>query len=390
MRNTDQVARNGEASIDNRRFQLGQATPLSTPERVVLLSIVGVAAAADLISLFAAQDPDPIRSALSIVSTLTFALYIRSPLVATSALAVVAIFSLFFGSGVGSMLSGAVAAGPVLRLASTPLIFSYVGGLLVFTAVFASGVGADGATEPTNIAIVLVVAAFAGGVGLALRGATSRERKLERELLVSAEREREAILAERRWIAGELHDSIAHYLTIIALHVQILDDQEMRAESQEAIRVAARKALSDLRFVIELARDGEQGEAVPSGDLVEAIDEAQAELETAGQRVECEGNPADERVPRGVEIILARVVRESATNILKHAALGVVRFTLDIEADSISLQIASPLPDVPRKDLPSTGTGLNRMAERVLDVRGEFGAEAVGEQWVVSVCLPTV
>ena len=371
-----------------RRFELGQAGRLSRPECIVLLAIVAGGALVDLIVFLTTPDADPLRSMLSIATTLTFALYIWSPLAATVALGAAVAASFLIGNGIAGLLSAAIAAAPILRLATTPLIVSYFGGLLLSTALFAYGFGGED-TSPTNVALLLVVTAFAGGIGLALRTTNARGNRLERELLESAEREREAILAERRWIAGELHDSIAHYLTIIALHVQMLDDEDVRPESQEAIRVAARKALSDLRFVIELAEDSPRGTGVPSGDLAEAIDEARTEFESAGHQVVCTGDPSDESIPRGVEIILARIVRESATNILKYAGEGQVLFVLDVAPESVALAIRSPLPDTPRRDLPSTGTGLNRMAERVLGVSGEFSAGPVEGAWLVSAKLPT-
>ncbi|WP_214443650.1 histidine kinase, partial [Mycobacterium tuberculosis] len=107
-----------------------------------------------------------------------------------------------------------------------------------------------------NVGIYLIFATAAGAVGLALRLAFARGRRLEHELEAAAEQEKEAVLAERRWIAGELHDSIAHHLTVVSLHVQMLEDPDTSDGSREAIRVAARKAMTDLRFVIDLADDG--------------------------------------------------------------------------------------------------------------------------------------
>lgn len=377
-----------EAKKKTRRFEFGRVARLNRAERIVLLVIVGGGALVDFLAFLTTPDADPLRSGLSIATTLTFALFVWSPVLATSTLGAAVVLSFFLDNGIAGLLSAAIAAAPILRLASTPLIVTYLGGLLISIALFAYGLG-GGETSPTNVALLLIVTAFAGGIGLALRTTHARGNRLEHALLESAEREREAILAERRWIAGELHDSIAHYLTIIALHVQLLDDENVRPDSQDAIRVAARKALSDLRFVIELAEDSPRGTELPSGDLAQAIDEARTEIEAAGHTVVCEGNPSDDRIPRGVEIILARIVRESATNILKYAGDGDVIFTLTVEPDGIELLLKSPLPTTPRRDLPSTGTGLNRMAERVLGVSGKFSAEPVDGTWLVSVRLPT-
>ncbi|RGE24177.1 histidine kinase [Leucobacter sp. wl10] len=381
------MSRRAAAEVKPRRFQLGQGEQLNRPERIAFIVIVGGGAILDFLGLVTTPDANLLYTTLSIATTLTFALYIWSPLVATSMLGVAVMLSLFVGAPTGGLVAGAIAALPVMRLATTPVIVGYTGGLLVSTALFTYRYG-NSDTTPTNVAMALIVATVAGGVGLALRMAYARGHRLEHELAERAEREREAILAERRWIAGELHDSIAHHLTVIAMHVQMLDDDTARPASQEAIRIAARKSLSDLRFVIELAEDAPRGTGVPSGDLAAAVDEAGEEFEATGHAVVCVGDPADERIPRGAEIILARIVRESATNILKYAGPGEVRFELDIGPGSIALTIRSPLPTTPRRDLPSTGTGLNRMAERVLGVSGEFNAGPADEAWLVSVRLP--
>lgn len=381
------MSRRVEARGEPRRFQLGRAEQLNRPERIALLTIVGGIAIVDFIGFVTTPEADLAQAALSIATTLAFALYLWSPLVATSALGLAVALSFFVNNAIAGLVAGAIAAGLVLRLATAPLVIGYVGGLLLLNALYAYLYGAREST-PTNIALFLIFAIVAGGVGLALRMAYTRGHRLEHELAEQAEREREAVLAERRWIAGELHDSIAHHLTVVAMHVQLLDDDKARPGSQEAIRVAARKALSDLRFVIELAEDAPRGTEVPSGDLAAAIDEAREEFEATGHPVVCEGDPTDENIPRGAEIILARIVRESATNILKYAGPGEVRFLLDMGPDSIALTIRSPLPATPRRDLPSTGTGLNRMAERVLGVSGEFSAGPADDLWLVSARLP--
>ena len=381
------MSRRAEAKSEIRRFQLGRAEQLNRPERIALLIIVSGTAILDFSGLITAPDADPVLSTISIVTTLTFALYLWSPLVATSALGLAVALSLFLGDPTAGLMAGAIAAGLVLRLATTPLVIAYAGGFLLFNALYAFRYGANDST-PTNIALFLIFATVAGGVGLALRMAYTRGRRLEHELAERAEQERQAVLAERRWIAGELHDSIAHHLTVVAMHVQLLDDDTARPGSQEAIRIAARKALSDLRFVIELAEDAPRGTEVPSGDLAAAIDEAREEFEATGHPVSCAGDPSDESIPRGAEIILARIVRESATNILKYAGPGEVRFGIELDPESIALTIRSPLPTTPRRDLPSTGTGLNRMAERVLGVSGEFSAGPADDAWLVSARLP--
>ena len=365
-------------------LRLTRAGALSALERVVMLVVIGGVIAVDLSGLVFSYSPSLFQSVLSIATSIVFALYLWSPWMATISLGIVFALSFIAGTESESIFAAAVAVGLVMRLGRTALILSYIGAFLVATVIVAYG----DTNVPVTVGAYLIIAIVAGAIGFALRIALDKGRRLEQELAERAEHEREAVLAERRWIAGELHDSIAHHLTVVALHVQMLDDAERSRDSQEAIRVAARTAMTDLRFVIELADDGPRSSAVHSGDLATAIDEARAEIEAAGHPVLCEGDARDERIHRAGEIILARIMRESATNILKHAGSGEVRIRLDVDDEALTLEIRSPLPASPRRDLPSSRTGVNRMAERVLGASGEFSAGVFDGQWRVSASLP--
>ncbi|WP_460796657.1 sensor histidine kinase [Microbacterium sp. GXF0217] len=367
-------------------LRLGRGEKLTVVERIFLLAIVAGIILLDVSGVLSTPDADHLRSVISILATATLALFVVSPLVATSALGVAFALSFLVDAQALVLTTAAVAAALVMRLGRTPLVLSYMAGFLVATAIVAFG-----DTEvPVNVGIYLIAAAVAGGVGFALRMAFARGQRLEQQLAASAEQERQAVLAERRWIAGELHDSIAHHLTIVSLHVQMLDDAEVRADSQEAIRVAARKAMTDLRFVIDLAEDGPRGSEVQIGDLADAVAEAGDELDAAGHPVVLDGDVRDERIPRSAEIILARVVRESATNILKYAGVGPVMMDLDITDETATLTISSPLSQTTRSGLSSSRTGLERMAERVLGGSGEFRAGEENGRWVVVAGLPIV
>lgn len=363
-------------------FRLGRGERLTRVESIVILAIICVMIAIDVISLFT-DSVNPIASAVSIAATAATLLFLWSPLVATCAMGVVLATSFLINTESQVLITVALASALVMRLGWTPLILAYTGVFLVATSVMAYG-----DSVPVNVGIYLIAATVAGAIGLGLRLAFDRGRRLEHELEAAAEQEREAVLAERRWIAGELHDSIAHHLTVVSLHVQMLEDPQTSDDSREAIRVAARKAMTDLRFVIELADDGPRSSGMPTGDLVAAVDEAQAEFEAAGHTVVREGDPGDERIPRAVEIVLARIVRESATNILKYAGEGEVQIRLIVDDESAHLTLRSPLPTTPRRELSSSRTGLGRMAERVMGASGEFSAGEIDGHWLVSAVLP--
>ena len=370
---------------DSGLLRLAQGGALTPLERVAMLVVIVGVIAVDVFGIIFGYSPGPLTSLFSMATTAVFALYLWSPWMATTALGIVFAVSFVTGTESDVIFAAAIAAGLVTRLGRTSLILAYAGVFLLGAAF----VGFGDTSVPVNIGIYLIIATVSGAIGFALRAALDRGRRLEEQLARQAEQEREAVLAERRWIAGELHDSIAHHLTIVALHVQMLDDAASSQKSQEAISTAARKAMTDLRFVIDLAADdGPQSEGVQTGDLAAAIDEARGEFEAAGHSVRCEGDPRDERLPRIAEIIFARIVRESATNVLKYAGQGEVGMRLDVGDESAALTISSPLPQEPRRELSSSRTGLNRMAERVLGASGEFSAGADDGQWRVSARMP--
>ncbi|WP_096715027.1 sensor histidine kinase [Microbacterium sp. SZ1] len=353
-------------------------------ERIAVLGIVGTIVVINAVVAFTSPDVEPLAAVIGVVSTAVLALFLWSPLIAVCGL--VAVFALSFLVGIESesLILLAVAAGLVVRLGWTSLVMVYAGVFLLATALVAVGVNAD----PINVGVYLIAAVVSSIIGYALRLAFARGRRLEVELAEKAEQERQAVLAERRWIAGELHDSIAHHLTVVSLHVQMLDDADASPASQEAIRIAARKAMTDLRFVIDLADDGPRAAGMPAGDLAASIDEASEEFESAGHTVLLEGDPADERIPRAAEIIFARIVREAATNALKYAGAGRIDIRLDVTDDAASLSISSPLAATPRRELSSSRTGIGRMAERVLGASGEFSAGESDGRWVVAARLP--
>lgn len=366
--------------------RLGRGEKLIAIERIFVLAILVTILTVDVIGYFVPPGVDPFVAAIGVATTLALGLYLWSPLYATCALALVFALSFLTGSESQVLIAAAFAAGLVMRLGWNALVLSYAGLFLVATAL----VALSDPEGPANISvgIFLISAAVSGAIGYALRLAFARGRKLEVELAEKAEQERQAVLAERRWIAGELHDSIAHHLTVVSLHVQMLDDADASPASQEAIRIAARKAMTDLRFVIDLADDGPRAAGMPAGDLAASIVEASEEFESAGHTVLLTGDPSDERIPRAAEIIFARITRESATNVLKYAGPGEIEIRLDVTDDAAGLTISSPLSATPRRELSSSRTGIGRMAERVLGASGEFSAGEVDGRWVVSAHLP--
>ena len=363
------------------------STPLLKAERLTLLTIVAVGVTVSLV-LVLVESPDDLASSLfQLALTASFAAFAWSPLLASVLLLAAMCASFAVGDEMAALVALAVAVGAVVRTGTRPLLVLFVGGFLL-SAAAAATYAAHGITV-SNFAATLTVAAVSGAVGYLLTVAAAKEQRLQTRLQAQGRAEIEATLAERQRIADELHDVIAHDLTVIAMYSRVLDqpiDQELREQSQQTIRDAAQKALGDLRRVVEQA----QGPAILAEtsreSLPDALENARAALRAVGDTLHVEGRPADPRIPRVVDAALARIVRESVTNVLKHGGRGDVDIAIDVSSDGVRMTVRSPMATATRRDeIPSGGYGITRMTARARQLGGELEARQVDDAWVVDV-----
>jgi signal transduction histidine kinase len=158
-----------------------------------------------------------------------------------------------------------------------------------------------------------------------------RERAAE-EAAVRAEETRRQASEERLRIAQELHDVLAHNISLISVQagvgLHLLDEHPEQARpALSAIRDASRDALGELRTVLEILRAGESAPRAPTAglaDLGPLVDGARA----TGLDVVVEGGAGD-GLPPGVDLAAFRVVQEALTNVVRHAGAdrATVRFT---------------------------------------------------------------
>ena len=182
-------------------------------------------------------------------------------------------------------------------------------------------------------------------------------------------RDEQARAAERTRIAREMHDVLAHKVSLIAVYAGALelragDDDQLRG-SAGLIRLTAREALQELREVLGvLHADGSAQPGVPVPDLGSLV---RASVE-AGQPVEL--HDAAGSMPPATARVVSRVVQEGLTNARKHAygAATTVIVGRDDPA-SVTVTIRNDLGEN-ALDLPGSGTGLVGLAERVRLVGG--------------------
>lgn len=366
------------------------STPLGRAERLTLLGIVVAGVTISMVFVVIATSDDLASSIFQLVLTASFALFIWSPSLAVVALLLCMCVSFAVENESAALVAIAVAVGCVVRTGTRPLLVLFVGGFLMSGA--AAAFAAVPAITLKNLAATLLVATVSGAVGYLLTLATAREQRLQVRLQAQEQAEIDATMAERQRIADELHDVIAHDLTVIAMYSRVLDhpiDEEMKEQSQQTIRDAAHKALGDLRRVIEQA-GGPAVLAEPAREgLADALENARAELNGVGDGLHVDGDPEDPRVPRVINAALARIMRESITNVLKHGGHGTVDVAITVQSGTVMMSVRSPMaPHTRRDEIPSGGYGITRMTARARQFGGDLTAGRFEDEWVVSTTFP--
>ncbi|MFI6146157.1 sensor histidine kinase [Streptomyces sp. NPDC051109] len=241
--------------------------------------------------------------------------------------------------------------------------------------------------------------------GPALTGATLRNHReaaeaarlrAEQTALLAEMDRSQAVAAERARMARELHDMVANHLSAIAIHSTAALSIDSPGTSREAlgvIRENSVQGLAEMRRLIGLLRDaGAEQEAVatPSLDGLDAL-LAQAGVNGAASGLDfalLDDRPSGEQLPAPVELAAYRIVQESLTNALKHAAPGTVRVRVTCADGLLTVRVESPYGDRPGPRAPGSGAGLVGMRERTELLGGEFSAGPTGLVWLVRAELP--
>jgi signal transduction histidine kinase len=244
--------------------------------------------------------------------------------------------------------------------------------------------------EMTTLSAVVLLAAGA----LAARR-ESRRRLAEQQLVSDAERARRALLEERTRIARELHDVVAHHMSVIAIQAEaapyrVPDPPEELARSFAAIRATATEGLRELRRVVGVLRADEAAEDHGPQPTLERLDELVANVEAAGltATVEVTGTPGP--LPAGVELSAYRIVQEALSNAVRHAPGSSVRVALDHRPGGLVLRVVNgPARSQPVPPSRGSGHGVPGMRERAAMLGGELTAEPRPDGgWVVTSVLP--
>ncbi|NUQ95139.1 MAG: two-component sensor histidine kinase [Streptomyces sp.] len=207
-------------------------------------------------------------------------------------------------------------------------------------------------------------------------------------------REEAARAAERSRIAAEMHDVLAHRLSLIALHTGVLATKNDSlpapvVERLRLLRTTSVQALTDLRDVLGALRDPDV--TLPSPVLTPVmgeVGELVAEARAAGQRIELVTDGVPEQAPTTHRLAVYRIVQEALTNARKHAVGAKVTVTLGYRPPATLVEVVNT-PGAPSRTALSSGYGLVGLRERVTALGGQLNAGPAGAgAWRLGVRIP--
>ncbi|MEV6615406.1 sensor histidine kinase [Streptomyces sp. NPDC051051] len=286
------------------------------------------------------------------------------------------------------------------RAAAEALALTALATYVVEGVIGGAGYGPSGMLAVTLFAVVVLL-------GSALRGRReARHQLVEQAGITAEERARRTVLEERNRIARELHDVVAHHMSVISIQAQVAPhlvdnpSEELR-QNLEGIRQNALEALAELRRVLGVLRSenpedpyglgaagggGTPDAPQPTLDRLGAlIDNTRA----AGLEVVTEVRGEAPAYPPGVQLSAYRIVQEALSNALRHAPGSQVRVGVVHDPRGLSLEVVNSRPGGPVRSSPGAGHGLLGMRERAVMLGGHVAAHpTLHGGFMVSAFLP--
>jgi signal transduction histidine kinase len=221
-----------------------------------------------------------------------------------------------------------------------------------------------------------------------LAGREVRRRRLEmqrlRDRTAEVEHEREerlrtAAAEERSRIARELHDVVAHSVSVMVVQSQaaqrvLEDDVDATRDALRSIETSGRQALTELRRLLGLLREFDGGPALEPQPSLQYLDELLSQIRDAGLAVDLKVEGTPTALPQGVDLSAYRIVQEGLTNTLKHAGADRVSVLVRYSPSELQIEISDDGHSDPQPDSNGDGHGLVGMRERVALYGGELRA----------------
>jgi signal transduction histidine kinase len=245
--------------------------------------------------------------------------------------------------------------------------------------------------QSTGVAAVCLSAVVVV-LGTALRGRREARAELGRQTTLTAEeRARRTLLEERSRIARELHDVVAHHMSVISIQAQVAPhlvenpSDELR-ENLDGIRQNALEALTELRRVLGVLRAEHPDTAQESAEPVtgtaphapqptlDRLDALVENTRAAGLSVQVDVRGVQRPLPSGVELSAYRIVQEALSNVLRHAPGATASVALVHYLHGVDVRIVNSRPTHRVAASPGAGHGLLGMRERAAMLGGTLRA----------------
>ena len=357
---------------------------LVPPRRDLLLALVlTVATQVELWLADGVEDPFAVQVASFALITLAVAWRRSAPLAA-------------------AVLGSTGFAAQVILAGDAPVIGGLVAGIIVAYSLGAYATARDAALGTVALTLGLVVAAWVDedkrsipdaignfvifGVIVALGVVVQRRREeaagLDVELQDERRRSAEILAEERARIARELHDVIAHNVSLMVLQAgaarQVLDSDPQRVRDPLlTIEATGRQAIGEMRRLLGILRaTDDDADRAPQPGLAR-LDDLVAESRAAGVPVDVAVSGRDRPLPAGVDLAAYRIVQEALTNVRKHAGPdAAARVAIRYGEHDVGLEIADDGAGTNGRGSGPAGHGLVGMRERAALYGGEVDAGA--------------
>ncbi|WP_405186504.1 histidine kinase [Streptomyces anulatus] len=249
--------------------------------------------------------------------------------------------------------------------------------------------------DPSITAPVVTLSAFALLVVAVVQIRRDAEREVTVQRTVTAvERDRRTLLEERTTIARELHDVVAHHMSVVAIQAEAAPYrvENPPPELEQAfvtIRENAVAALTELRRVLGVVRAEDYEAPDAPQPTLAALDGLLDNVRETGLETEKVITGAVRELPQGVELSAYRIVQEALSNSLRHAPGASARVELGYVLGGLGLRVVNGPPRGLVKPSPGAGHGITGMRERVAMLNGEMTAGTTEDGgYEIAVLLP--
>ncbi len=327
----------------------------------------------------------------------------RFPRVTLALVLLAAMVALYLRAGGGAVVYVVMALYSVVAVSSRRAALIIVG--LVAGAVLAATIagGGDQVIMGAIAGVALVLVGWLAGENTRagrVYAAREAERAAEKEAAAEAERAeqvRRALADERAQIARELHDIVAHAMSVIAVRsgvarMMIDTDPQQAREALAIIETTTRRSLREMRLLVSVLRDSRDHNAelapVPGlSDLGPLI----ADMAAAGVTVDMQVDGTVRALSPAADLSAYRIVQEALTNVARHAGPTRAQVRISYRPAGLSVEVTDDGPSGQPRPMsrPGSGHGLIGMRERAALFGGELAAGPYAAGFRVTASLPT-